>query len=208
MTSHIRHKGNKGRLAQILTSRSDTQRHTAGSDDVISTTPYRLPRIASSTEKIKRPESRDLSLEKMFGRHGYEYIIRLPDLTPLQPGEFISPQRLLSQRSRQLPVPTGFNNVTASCRNTPSLYGEDDGDDETFDDILQRDHVTSDTRTTSPAVSIQSIHWALGQQRNGIFDTTGRSHLQGPFSRSFTVRCRAPPTWMKMKWGRSRTFVH
>ncbi|PVD38145.1 hypothetical protein C0Q70_00756 [Pomacea canaliculata] len=35
----------------------------------------------------------------------------------------------------------------------------------------------------------------------------GGSSKQGPFSRQFTVRCTAPPVWLRMKWGRAHTTL-
>ncbi|XP_064646335.1 uncharacterized protein LOC135499493 isoform X2 [Lineus longissimus] len=59
-------------------------------------------------------------------------------------------------------------------------------------------------RSPSPT---KSVNWTLSPHRNASFDRKGKSHVQGPFSREFTVTCSAPTNWLRMKLGRSKTTL-
>ncbi|CAL1526786.1 unnamed protein product [Lymnaea stagnalis] len=176
-------------------------------------TPYRLPRIHLENEERREVEVRDRNVEKVYGRFGYELVMRLPEVLPLSPGEFISPQRLLSQRYRQVGLVPRIReeNIAASYRHTPSINVATDNfsrhDDLDDSDVSSSRICLPFCPTGMTRSSTRSIDWALGHSKNSVFDAAGKSHIQGPFSRGFKVRCKAPRIWMSMKWGRSRTMV-
>ncbi|XP_012935547.1 uncharacterized protein LOC101859086 [Aplysia californica] len=183
-------------------------------------TPYRLPRIPPPCDTPCTEEDGDKldGDERVFGRFGYEDVVRMPELGPSITKALINPHSTLAQRYRQasLAVPR-FKNaaITPSYRHTPFINDDVDDLDDEYDphSLFKSIEITNPTgtpvsRSLSPVKSAKSIHWALGNEKNSLFDATGRSRAQGPFSREFTVRCMAPPNWMRMKWGRSRTMVH
>lgn len=194
-------------------------------------TPYRLPRIPppdSPTTTVEGCDKVDPD-EKIFGRFGYEDVVKMPELGPSIRKALINPHSSLAQRYRQaglgLPKFTSAA-ITPAYRHTPfvhhapqhshsqQIYNDDDVDDEydqqsMFKSVdLSNPSATPVSRSVSPTKSIKSIHWALGNEKNPNFDTTGQVRAQGPFSRCFQVRCQAPPNWLRMKLGRSRTVVH
>ncbi|KAK3796076.1 hypothetical protein RRG08_017566 [Elysia crispata] len=190
-------------------------------------TPYRLPRIPppdSPTTTVEGGDRSDVD-EKIFGRFGYEDVVKMPELGPSIRKALINPHSSLAQRYRQagLGVPK-FSSaaITPAYRHAPfphphhaqQIYNDEEIEDEydqhsMFKSVdLTNPSVTPVSRSGSPTKSIKSIHWALGNEKNSIFDTTGQVRAQGPFSRCFQVRCTAPPNWLRMKLGRSRTMVH
>jgi len=136
-------------------------------------TPYRLPRISPPCESPSIPGEYGDGEERVFGRFGYEDVIRMPELGPSISRALINPHCELAQRYSDATHPS----------------------------------TTPISRSLSPAKSTKSIHWALGNEKNSLFDHNGRSRAQGPFSREFTIRCGPPPNWMSMKFGRSKTMV-
>ncbi|KAK3598145.1 hypothetical protein CHS0354_025832 [Potamilus streckersoni] len=193
-------------------------------DDIARPTPYRLPRIspregASPVVDASQSEHKD----KVWSRYGYEKVIRIPELRP-KVKVLIPPQALMQHfRHRNLALPPFKNAVIApSTRSMPwHVDGESHEARHSFKSSLARlperddmpgDHSFEPTPTPifrgeSPAKSVKSIHWMLGSNRYHTFDRQGRSHVQGPYSREFNVRCIAPISWMRMKWGRSRTLI-
>ncbi|KAH9489599.1 hypothetical protein Btru_036497 [Bulinus truncatus] len=179
-------------------SSRSTSRDSVTDNSVKCSTPYRLPRLLHGSDEPMDTDADIKDIERVYGRFGFEYIVRLPELKPLTPSEFISPQRLLSQRYRQVSLVPRLRTSEMSpvYRHTPSIDRESDSDS-----FQQSDSPREPTETARS----NSVQWKLGQINNCAFDVTGQSHVQGPYSRGFTVRCRAPPSWMKMKWGRKTT---
>ncbi|GFS18748.1 hypothetical protein ElyMa_001530000 [Elysia marginata] len=194
-------------------------------------TPYRLPRIPPPDSPTTTYEGGDKAEpeEKIFGRFGYEDVVKMPELGPSIRKALINPHSSLAQRYRQaglgLPKFTSAA-ITPAYRHAPfahhahphphsqQFYNDEDVDEEydqhsMFKSVdLSNPSATPVSRSVSPCKSIKSIHWALGNEKNPNFDTTGQVRAQGPFSRCFQIRCTAPPNWLRMKLGRSRTMVH
>ncbi|XP_052812529.1 uncharacterized protein LOC128240076 isoform X2 [Mya arenaria] len=195
-----------------------------------SSTPYRLPRLSpgrSPSPEIEqahvREERKSPPHDKVWSRHGYEKIIRIPELGP-QVRMLVAPARtpVGGQYPRATPR---FKQaaITPTVRSVPWNVGRGDThhihlydtvrtprmhDDDVMHQPRLEPTPTPISRSESPAKSVKSIHWILGHNRYHTFDKTGRSHIQGPYSREFHVTCMAPQTWLKMKWGRSKTMIH
>jgi len=188
------------------------------------TTPYRLPRISPHCESpvtLTDTEAKTSDSDRVFGRFGYEDVIRMPALGPAISKALINPHDQLAHTYRQsgLMVPK-FKQaaITPTYRHTPYISSDvtdlqaDYNHPAYLKSHTEMSAVSSSSwsrsQSVSPVKSAKSIHWALGHERSPLFDASGRSRAQGPFSREFTVRCQPPPNWMRMKWGRSRTMGH
>lgn len=165
-------------------------------------TPFRLPKLYPMGEDDQSPPSE--SVASFFP--GHEYLTPSPDLLNYRmSGDLLqmsgSPLRVPVKSSFDYPrlkhaiiAPKAAITFTKSGRPQLSRY-------ENFpvrSRIVRPQTALSDTG---------SIHWALGTKESVNFDHTGRCRQQGPYSRSFTKKCMAPPNWVKMKYGRSNTFV-
>ncbi|XP_025096302.1 uncharacterized protein LOC112565184 [Pomacea canaliculata] len=191
--------------------------------------PYRLPRITPRTpDAALANEFADNNddVDKVWGRFGYEHIIRIPELTPRihkvpvkqsWPALTSDLARPLGQRPLKAGQHARYGNpslhdphlhrfgvrgidevhVYKSLRRQQTLDTED----------LYGPIPTPVTRSASPAKSSHSVQWTLGSCSHPLFDLQGGSSKQGPFSRQFTVRCTAPPVWLRMKWGRAHTTL-
>ncbi|XP_071104246.1 uncharacterized protein [Haliotis cracherodii] len=188
--------------------------------------PYRLPRISPGvTPRLccSEEESEDEVSEKMWGRFGYEEIIRIPALTPN-----INRVTIVNNPRMSNSLNTSFGTAvprfrTAAITPTKSLSKIKD-EIEAYKSLLEKANMgdNSDTaaypdpapspvsRSASPTKSVKSIHWTLGSSANKqlMFDKRGRGRAQGPFSREFTVTCFAPQNWLRLKLGRSKTMYH
>ncbi|XP_055869670.1 uncharacterized protein LOC129923331 [Biomphalaria glabrata] len=124
------HKLSNRRIAKFSSgyeSSRSTSRDSATDNSEKSSTPYRLPKLLlDSDDGFVEKESEVKEVEQIFGRFGYEYVVRLPELKPLTPAEIISPQRLLSQRYRQVSLVPRLRTaeILPEYRHTPSLERE------------------------------------------------------------------------------------
>lgn len=163
--------------------------------------------------------------DKVWSRHGYEKIIRIPELSP-QIRVLIPPPKPYVQSCRTPVTAPRFKQaaITPCCRSVPWTLSTpvDDSHLQLYNSTSARVHgdhssrpserfeptPTPISRSNSPAKSVKSIHWILGHNRYHTFDKKGRSHVQGPYSREFNVTCMAPTNWLRMKLGRSKTMIH
>ncbi|XP_052237309.1 uncharacterized protein LOC127848739 isoform X2 [Dreissena polymorpha] len=229
-------RGNPGDISvrsQHPVSREASFTMSLDDDDLCSTsTPYRLPRLSPGGADSPSPDldrtQEDLRSpvhDKVWSRHGYEKIIRIPELGP-QVRMLIPPSKLQASHVQAPSKTPRFKNaaITPSVR---SLAWNADRPEDVHlhlcdvsrisrgpeDDLIPRfsrlePTPTPISRSQSPAKSVKSIHWILGHNRYHTFDKKGRGHIQGPYSREFNVTCMAPQNWLKMKWGRSKTMIH
>ncbi|XP_067687335.1 uncharacterized protein [Haliotis asinina] len=188
--------------------------------------PYRLPRISPGvTPRLccSEEESEDDVSEKMWGRFGYEDIVRIPVLTPsINRVSVGNNLRMTNSLNTSLAKATPRFR-TAAIAPTKSIVKIKDEID-AYKSLLEKTNRgdNSDTaaypeptpspvsRSASPTKSVKSIHWTLGSstKKQLMFDKRGRGRAQGPFSREFTVTCFAPQNWLRLKLGRSKTMYH
>ncbi|RUS91176.1 hypothetical protein EGW08_001089 [Elysia chlorotica] len=96
-------------------------------------TPYRLPRIPppeSPTTTVEGGDKSDLD-EKIFGRFGYEDVVKMPELGPSIRKALINPHSSLAQRYRQAAITPAYRHAPFGHHpQHQHVYHDDDVDDE------------------------------------------------------------------------------
>ncbi|XP_064598620.1 uncharacterized protein LOC135464964 [Liolophura sinensis] len=186
--------------------------------DVISETsiPYRLPKLSQPNSVAGRSEVQVLDgKNKIWSRFGYQddESARSPPKDPLVWKIYVPPKSFVQQmRQTNLAAPHFRDAVIAPSKShdfEDLLYYRRLLQEKSQNAVQDACPAPPVTRTPSPSKSARSLRWTLGPHTHSSFDKKGRSRVQGPYSREFTVTCMPPTNWLKMKLGRlpTRPFI-